>query len=289
MTRKAKPTASNPATPKDKTKGAGKAARSTAPKKPVKVARDAVKAETGLTPKQASFVAEYLIDLNATQAAIRAGYSVKTAQEIGAENLSKPIIASAITKAREQRSERTEITQDRVLREAWGIATADVNDLVEFRRGCCRHCYGIDGGYQRTVPEMSRDRALYERDRMKAARKPDFDPLMHDDFDEKGGIGFDAKLPPNPDCQTCWGEGEGRAFFKDTRNLSPEARALYAGVKITKDGHQMLLIDKTAAMEKLFKHFGLYDKDNKQKSDGLADLVAAIHARNTKLQIKGQG
>lgn len=70
---------------------------------------------TSLTAKQARFVEEYLIDLNATQAAIRAGYSEKTAAVIGAENLIKPNIAQAIEEAQNKRSERTEITQDYVL------------------------------------------------------------------------------------------------------------------------------------------------------------------------------
>lgn len=68
-----------------------------------------------LTPKQQRFVEEYLIDLNATQAAIRAGYSEKTAKEIGSENLTKPNIAKAIEEAQNKRAERTEITQDYVL------------------------------------------------------------------------------------------------------------------------------------------------------------------------------
>ena len=68
-----------------------------------------------LTPKQQRFVEEYLIDLNATQAAIRAGYSAKTAAVIGAENLIKPNIAKAIQEAQNKRTERTEITQDYVL------------------------------------------------------------------------------------------------------------------------------------------------------------------------------
>lgn len=69
-----------------------------------------------LTAKQQRFVAEYLIDLNATQAAIRAGYSAKTAEVIGYENLSKPQIAEAVQVAIKARSERTEITQDYVLK-----------------------------------------------------------------------------------------------------------------------------------------------------------------------------
>ncbi|MEQ6916021.1 terminase small subunit [Halomonas aquatica] len=68
-----------------------------------------------LTPKQSRFVDEYLIDLNATQAAIRAGYSEKTARQVGAENLSKPDIASAIEARTQERSERTQINADMVL------------------------------------------------------------------------------------------------------------------------------------------------------------------------------
>ena len=68
-----------------------------------------------MTPKQETFVREYLIDLNATQAAIRAGYSEKTAGSVGNENLQKPEIAQAIQEAMSQRSERTEITADYVL------------------------------------------------------------------------------------------------------------------------------------------------------------------------------
>lgn len=68
-----------------------------------------------MTPKQEAFVREYLIDLNATQAAIRAGYSKRTAHVIGHENLTKPVIANAIEAAMEGRSKRTEITAVYVL------------------------------------------------------------------------------------------------------------------------------------------------------------------------------
>jgi len=61
---------------------------------------------SNLTPKQELFVNEYLVDLNATQAAIRAGYSKKTAKQIATENLSKPAIARAIAEANQERMER---------------------------------------------------------------------------------------------------------------------------------------------------------------------------------------
>ena len=68
-----------------------------------------------LTPKQGRFVAEYLIDLNATQAAIRAGYSVKTAGQIGEQNLKKLEIAAAVKAAMEKRADRNGVTQDEVI------------------------------------------------------------------------------------------------------------------------------------------------------------------------------
>jgi phage terminase small subunit len=68
-----------------------------------------------LTAKQQMFVKEYLVDLNATQAAIRAGYSVKTAGQIGDEILKKPEIAAAVQAGMDARSQRTEITADYVL------------------------------------------------------------------------------------------------------------------------------------------------------------------------------
>lgn len=68
-----------------------------------------------LNSKQQRFVVEYLIDLNATQAAIRSGYSEKTAKSIGSENLTKPDIAAAITGAQGAHESALEITQDYVL------------------------------------------------------------------------------------------------------------------------------------------------------------------------------
>lgn len=84
-----------------------------------------------LTAKQQRFVDEYLIDLNATQAAIRAGYSPSTAKDIGCQNLAKLNISEAIDKALAARSRRTGITQDRVLRELAKIAFVNANDVID--------------------------------------------------------------------------------------------------------------------------------------------------------------
>jgi phage terminase small subunit len=84
-----------------------------------------------LTRKQERFVEEYLIDLNATQAAIRAGYSAKTARVIGHENLTKPDIAAAFEKARAERAERTRLTGDKVVDELRKIGFASMGDYMK--------------------------------------------------------------------------------------------------------------------------------------------------------------
>ena len=83
-----------------------------------------------LTPKQQRFVEEYLVDLNGTQAAIRAGYSTQTAPQIASENLTKPNIAGAIDTAMAERSRRTGINGDRVLRELAKIGFVNATDVI---------------------------------------------------------------------------------------------------------------------------------------------------------------
>lgn len=84
-----------------------------------------------MTKKQKRFVEEYLIDLNATQAAIRAGYSPDTAKSIGSENLTKPDIQARIAKAMAERSKRTGVNADRVVAELAKIAFVNASDVID--------------------------------------------------------------------------------------------------------------------------------------------------------------
>lgn len=84
-----------------------------------------------LTAKQKAFVQEYLVDLNATAAARRAGYSKKTADRIGPELLGKTCVSQAIREAMQKRNQRTEITQDRVIRETAKLAFFDVRKMFD--------------------------------------------------------------------------------------------------------------------------------------------------------------
>lgn len=81
------------------------------------------------TPKQQRFVDEYLVDLNGTQAAIRAGYSSKTAEVQGSRLLSNDKISAAVSEARAERSDRTKVDADWVLVRLADEAKADLADL----------------------------------------------------------------------------------------------------------------------------------------------------------------
>ena len=99
-----------------------------------------------LTPKQKRFIDEYLIDLNATQAAIRAGYSKKTACFIGYENLTKPQIKDALQEAQGNLSRRTQVSQERVIAELAAIAFSNIGDVIS---------WGPDGVSVKSADELS--------------------------------------------------------------------------------------------------------------------------------------
>lgn len=82
-----------------------------------------------LTDRQARFCEEYLIDLNATQAAIRAGYSEKTANEQGARLLANVSVQEKIAELKAERAKRTEMTQDSVIQELAAVARAEIKGV----------------------------------------------------------------------------------------------------------------------------------------------------------------
>lgn len=86
-----------------------------------------------MTKKQKRFCEEYLIDLNATQAAIRAGYSPDTAKAIGCENLTKPDIRAHIDLVMAERSRRTGVNADRVIQELAKIAFVNATDAIDLK------------------------------------------------------------------------------------------------------------------------------------------------------------
>lgn len=109
---------------------------------------DKAKAASGgrkLTSKQRRFVEEYLIDLNATQAAIRAGYSTNRASEIGYQLLQKTTVQAAIEAGQAERSRRTEITQDMVLKELAKIGFSDIRKVIRWGHTTVRKTINAEG------------------------------------------------------------------------------------------------------------------------------------------------
>jgi phage terminase small subunit len=175
---------------------------------------------SSLNDRQSRFVDEYLIDLNATQAAIRAGYSQKTAGVQAFHLLKNPKIAAQIEKRRQIVSEKAGLTFERLMQEAMRLAFFDIRKLVD-----------KDG------------RPL---------------PLNELDDDTAAAIqGLDVATVGNNDV----GVGEVLKYK---------------------------IADKNSAIERLFKHMGLFKKDNEQANpgDAMAKFVAELAARGSRLPVK---
>ena len=174
------------------------------------------KAVRKLAPMQSVFVQEYLIDLNATQAAIRAGYSKKPAAQQGFQLLQKPSVRAAIAERQREREQRTAVTADRVLLEAARLALFDPRKLFN------------DDGSPKGITELDDDTAA-----------------------AVAGIEVVEQFE---------GSGKDRVFVGYLKKYR--------------------IADKNSALEKLFRHHGLYERDNEQKTDPLTSLLHAIAGGN---------
>lgn len=235
-----------------------------------------------LTPRQQRFVEEYLVDLCAKAAATRAGYSAKTAEQQGYQLLQHPSVSAAVAKLAHKRSEKTGITSERVLEALAATAFGDVSKLIEYRRVCCRWCHGKGHKRQETAGERDRRRLslVEENERRRNERDEDGDtdrePLPPLEWDDEGGIGWDPRVDPHPECPECWGEGHGEVFLHDTRKMDADARALYAGVKQTKDGISVNVNSQDHARELLGKHLKLFADRTELTGPGGAPITIVI-------------
>lgn len=232
-----------------------------------------------LPPRRERFVFEFVKDLNGTQAAIRAGYGRSSADSEAARLMADPDVQAAVKALQDERARELKLEANEVLRHLVELAIADPNELIQHRRGCCRHCHGNLFGYQRTPAEMERDRVAHEAAELERQRK---DPERHQPrvFDEAGGVGYDPRREPHEDCPECFGEGVERIHLADTRHLSGPARRLYAGVKQTKDGVQVLMRDQDKAIELIGRHLAMFkDKVEHDVTENVAAMIAAARKR----------
>lgn len=234
--------------------------------------------DDGLTAQQRLFVAEYLKDGNATQAAIRAGYSKKSAEQIGYQLLQKTSVAQAIAQQQKASILRTLGSADEVLEQMWQLATFDANQLSQYRRGACRYCWGFGHHYQwRDAVEFDEETAKVEG--REGARLPQ----------DTGGYGYDHNREPNPECPRCNGDGIGQPYFADTRKLSPDAALAYSGVKLGKSGVEITAISRERMYEAVMKRLGLADSEFAQRLQQIEIERRQLEVEKLRKELVGEG
>lgn len=233
--------------------------------------------DDGLTAQQRLFVAEYLKDSNATQAAIRAGYSKKTAQEQSSRLLSNVKVAQVITQQQKASIARTLGGADEVLAQMWQLATFDANQLSQYRRGACRYCWGFGHQYQ------WRDMVEFEEKRLEATERHKREPV------DVGGYGYDHTREPNPGCPRCNGDGIGQPYFADTRKLSPVAALAYSGVKLGKNGVEITAISREKMFEAVMKRLGLADSEFAQRLQQIEIDRRQLEVEKLRKELAGDG
>ncbi|MNZ42636.1 Terminase small subunit [compost metagenome] len=239
---------------------------------------DELVGDDGLTALQRCFVAEYLKDHNATQAAIRAGYSKRNADKIGPELLGKTRVAQAIAQQQKASIARTLGSADDVLAQMWQLATFDANQLSQYRRGACRYCWGFGHHYQwRDAVEFNEELAKVEG--REGARQPE----------DTGGYGYDHNKEPNPECPRCNGDGIGQPYFPDTRKLPSISRLAYSGVKVGKNGVEITAISRARMFEAVMKRLGLADSEFAQRLQQIEIDRRLLEIEKLRKELAGDG
>jgi phage terminase small subunit len=218
-----------------------------------------------LTPHRRRFVDEYLIDLNGWQACLRSGLAPGSAYEL----LHNAKVIGAIKERRRLiDGERSISGAKHVLGKLWDLETADPRDLCEIWKVPCRFCWGIDNQYQFTKTEMRRRLQAHELglsdkpiEALYPCGKAEYAAWVAGKaqlaLDLQGGDAYTTGREPNPNCTECGGDGITIQHVTDTRKLTAGAKALYRGVKVTKDGLEILMADQAQAREMLARHYGV--------------------------------
>ena len=229
--------------------------------------------ETGLTPQRIRFAKFVASGETLAEAFEHAGYkcindkglrrtpadiTTKARQICRKENF---VVQRLIDELRQQNADEALLTdkETKSLIRRRNIANAD--EIIRIQMDCCRHCWGEHNRYQRTEIELADDREKFEEklnellDSENPADKKRAERMG--EFDLKGGIGYTPNKRPNPDCMKCHGRGVRYVDITDTRDLSPEARSIYGGAKIKKDGSIEIVVNREGAPQLLPKIQGM--------------------------------
>lgn len=244
-------------------------------------------ADGALTYKQERFCVA-MAQLNNATAAYRAAYDVahnaipQTVTTCGYALARLPKVAARVKQLRAEFAAGAISDMRELAQWYYDIATADPNEIVAWAHSCCRHCYGVKHAYQwrnedeytdaymRTADQIAELQALNNHAGRAAAAKL---KLPND----LGGYGFDKRLEPALLCPECCGRGEQQMHVADTTKLTGKARLLYKGMKVTKNGIEVLLHDQDHAREQLGRMMGAFkDPDPRRMNTPIEGESAAM-------------
>lgn len=196
------------------------------------------------------FIEEYCKHRNGTKAARDAGWPVSWAAEAACMLLKTSEIQEAVAAYDARMAEAAQVEQVDILREWLAVATADPSKLMHVRRVNCRYCWGEGNRYSWKPREYAEACDAETR----AAKREKRDPELPDC---SGGFAFSRIAEPNPDCPECEGEGVEDVSMADLSTLAGPERKLFAGIRLTKNGPEVLLRDQDKARDNLARYLGL--------------------------------
>lgn len=204
-----------------------------------------------MTPKNELFcrrVVENGGDKKAAYIEIYKPTNLKVVSGMVTSLMKRPGVAERISELQRQVGETLAFGVHDVLKEWTDIARADPGDLINFKRICCRHCWGKDHEYQWSAPlEFAQSQAAWIEAGSKGKAPKD-----------KGGYGYTYLRAPNASCPFCHGQGHEHVEISDTTKLTGTARKLYAGVKITKNGVEVLMRSQDGALRNIAQALGMF-------------------------------
>jgi hypothetical protein len=159
----------------------------------------------------------------------------------GLRLLRRPDVSAELARLKAERIERRGITAEETVREITLLAKADPRALFEVIRGACRYCHGAGHLYHRTPREF---REAWQKH---MADHPEDSAGLT--FDHEGGVGFNLRTRPHPDCPECSGLGEVYEVIKDSRDWPDGAARLFSGLHRTKDGLKITMRSQDGALK----------------------------------------
>jgi len=246
-------------------------------------------ANYNLTKFEKEFAIRFM-EMGNQEAAYKAVYHNKIAKQnltdnaikIGAAKMLKnPDVVAFIQEVRGELAGTALVDIQQLVIDLAQMATADINEICQIRRECCRHCWSIDNNYEwaeweatRAVQKHKQELHKWEKEGADISKEP-----QSPDF--SGGYGWHPHRDPNPDCPRCYGDGVLNTWVADSRTLSKGARKLYSGFEHDKFGNlKVLTKSQEEAQAKLMRIFGAWNPVRNATPGAIRDAADKVDDAN---------